>query len=231
MAFSAHGKYWFKEDSWRDYERVPWSTINDSSRRKIIKHLMPKPEACPNCGKPGAVDEYGMERVLLLCNRSGYLRKSLDDWYWTCRDCHKKSNREKHQRYPAGPGDKLKPWADLSRRGRVSRVRRDLPKPAVCPYCDCSVVELVNRSGKWLEDLNDYVWCCRSHRYVIERLRVDHEPKQFPVIIEWPCELFPWLYSNSMSGTFKGHSILNKTSAGGRFYTISDTFLKEEVRS
>jgi hypothetical protein len=230
MSFSKHGKFWYRKDSWRDYEKVPWHTISESSRRKVMKHLMPKPAVCPFCGQSGRVEErYGLvfygdglsERVLILVNRSGHLKRDLGDWYWTCRDCYHKEQSEQKQRYPIGPDDKLKSWSDLSRRGRVSRVRRDLPKPATCSYCDCAVVELVSRSGTWLEDLTDYTWCCRHHRYMIESLIPNPEPVLSVVIELLDPELFPhWTNSNSMAGSFKGHSIIGKTSAAGRFMNI-----------
>jgi hypothetical protein len=247
MAFSAHGKYWYKEDSWRDYLRVPWSTISHSSRRKIMKHLLPKPEACPFCGAAGRMEEIRgfvlggtgiTERVLMLVNRSGKMRYCLDDWYWTCRACYHKEQSVKNQKYPVGPGDKVKPWSDLSRRGKVSRIRKALPKPVVCQYCDCSTVELTSRSGTWPEDLSDYAWCCRTHARALAQLASYHtvktpywQARERERTIQLLRELFPWLYYNSMGGSFKGHSILNKTSAGGRFYTISDGSFNEWLRS
>ncbi|MFA5346635.1 MAG: hypothetical protein WC294_00715 [Methanoregula sp.] len=237
MAFSKHGKYWYRKDSWQDYEKVPWSTVSLSSRRKIMKHLMPKPDACPFCGALSRVEEcrgigpaqiWGdgvSERVLILVNCSGKLKEDLDDWYWTCRECFKKEQREKNQRYPVELGDKLKPWSELTRWGKKHRVRRDLPMTP-CEYCGNERVELFSYSGEWLEALDDYVWLCRSH--VVELAELLHEK---PVPIE-QCDpdLFPWLYnSKSMGGSFLGYSILGINCAMGRFYHILKKVSRKRV--
>lgn len=236
MAFSKHGKYWYAADSWQDYRKVPWDTISDSSRRKIMKHLMPKPAACPFCGAVsrreerrgyGAVWGDGMsERVLILVNRSGMLPEDVDDWYWTCRDCYKKKQREKKQRYPIVFGDKLKPWSELTHQGKMHRVRRDIPVTP-CPYCGNERVELFSYSGGWPEDLGDYGWVCRSHAVELADLLYEK-----PVPIE-QCDpdLFPWLYnSKSMAGSFQHYSILEKSCAMGRFYHILKKVSKRRVR-
>jgi len=238
MAFSKHGKFWFAHDSWLDYEKVEWDSINFSSRRKIIKHLMPKPAVCPGCGKPSSVDEYGRERVLILCNISRRFRRNLDDWYWTCRDCKRRAHREKCKKSRCKTGAKRKPWSELTHQSKMFRVRKVLPMPDACPYCDSTTVELVSRSGKWLEDPGDYVWCCRKHGRVLTQLATYHNAKtpwlrdrERRQLVKMLYELFPhWTNSNSMAGSFQGHSILNKNSAGGRFYTISSDFFDNWLR-
>jgi len=236
MAFSKHGKYWYTKDTWQDYEKVPWKTVSLSSRRKIMKHLMPKPPACPFCGALSRVEElrgFGSawgdgvsERVLILVNRSGKLREDLSDWYWTCRECYHKEQREKNQRYPVVKGDKLKPWFELTHQGKMHRVRRDLPMTP-CEYCGNDRVELFSYSGTWPEDLDDYVWLCRSH--AVELADLLHE-KPAPIELCNP-DLFPWLYNaDSMAGSFKGHSILDKNCAMGRFYHILKKVSKKRLR-
>ena len=192
-----------------------WSELKDRNRLEVIRYRKPSPLQCPHCGRV----------PVQLFNKSGRYLDDDADYEYFCRECYEKSR--KPVRSFVKPGDKLKPWSDLKRRAKVSRIRRALPRPGHCQHCDKTELELVSRSGTWLEDLTDYAWVCRHHAFMIAALRP--EPK--PIIIDWPRELFPWLYYNSMSGTFEGHSILNRNSAGGRFLAVEPPSLKKHLRS
>jgi hypothetical protein len=241
MSFSKHGKFWYRKESWQDYEKVPWHMISESSRRKVMKHLMPKPAVCPFCGAAGRRDEcYGFgsirgdgmsERVLILVNRSGKLHRELNDWYWTCRDCYYKEQRQMHFKFMCEPGTKRKPWSELTRQSKMFRIRKVLPMPAVCPYCDSTTIELVSKSGTWSEDITDYTWCCRKHALVFAQLSTYHKVKvprhtvkdQEYIALQLR-ELFPHWYNVTMAGTFTGNSIIDKNCAGGRFVNIQQSF-------
>ena len=186
------------------YRTTPWKKIADNHRHAIVRDRSIKPEACPSCGRV----------PVQFFNLSGRYRDDDADYAWMCRICYEESKRP--DREYVKPGDKLKPWSQLTRQSKMFRIRRDLPMPATCPYCDRSQVELFSKSGRWLEDPTDYVWLCRLHRLEVEAFLIDRIRE--PVIERWDPDLFPhWTNSNSMGGSFAGHSILNKTCAGGRF--------------
>ena len=187
-----------------------WSELKYRNRLEVIRYRKPAPLQCPQCGRV----------PVQLFNKSGKYRDDDTDYEYFCRECYEKSR--KPVRSFIKPGDKLKPWSELKRRGKVSRILKDLPVPDTCLYCETVLVELVSRSGTWMEDLTDYAWVCRHHACMIAALRP--EPK--PIIIDWDPALFPWLYYNTMSGTFEGHSILNRNSAGGRFLAFEPPSLK-----
>jgi len=196
---------------WRDwfrelYEREPWEKINRPHRCHILRLRIPVPDTCGDCGESSG--------HLRLFSLSG---KWLDDDSDYIHLCHKCSHLRKH---PPGEytkaGDCVKPWAELTRASKVERIKRALPKPGVCKYCDNTGVVLVSRSGEWPEhDITDYVWVCRVHAGYIAEL---HRPPAPAITEPLDPELFPWWYNHkSMSGTFQGHSILNKNCAFGRF--------------
>jgi hypothetical protein len=195
------------------YHVLGWEGLKPRCKREVVSSRLAKPDTCPHCGRV----------PVQVFNKSGRYLDDDSDYEWTCRACH--CEKLKPKRTYVRPGDKLKPWSELKRRGKVARILKDLPRPTSCQHCDKIDVELVSRSGTWLEDLADYAWVCRHHAYMIEALRP--EPK--PIIIDWPRELFPWLYYNSMSGTFEGHSILNRNSAGGRFLAFEPPSLKKHL--
>jgi hypothetical protein len=193
-----------------------WSELKDRNRLEVIRYRKPSPMQCPHCGRI----------PVQLFNKSGRYRDDDTDYEYFCRECYEESRRP--ARSFVKPGDKLKPWSDLKRRAKVSRIRRALPRPGHCQHCDKTELELVSRSGTWLEDLTDYAWVCRHHAYMIEALRP--EPK--PIIIEpWDPALFPHWYNVTMPGTFEGHSILDRNSAGGRFLAFEPPSLKKHLRS
>lgn len=193
------------------YNNLPWNHIAIENRIRIIRGRLPKPASCPQCGRV----------PVQLFNKSGKYLDDDTDYEWICRACH--CENLKPERTYVRPGDKLKPWSELKRRGKVARVLKDLPRPASCQHCDKPDVELVSRSGTWLEDLTDYAWVCRHHACMIAALR----PEPLPIIIElWDPALFPHWNNVTMPGTFKGHSILDKNSAGGRFLAFEPPSLK-----
>lgn len=184
------------------YHVLGWEGLKPRVKREVISSRLAKPDTCPLCGRV----------PVLVFNKSGRYLDDDSDYEWLCRACH--SDKLKPVRTYVHPGDKLKPWSELKRRGKVARIRKDLPRPASCQHCDKTELELVTRSGTWLEDLTDYVWVCRHHALMIAALR----PEPMPIIIEpWDPALFPHWYNVTMPGTFEGHSILNRNSAGGRF--------------
>ena len=194
------------------YDVLGWEDLIWRCRLDVIRYRLAKPDICPLCGCV----------PVNLFNKSGRYLDDDSDYEWMCRRCHAK--KLKPERTYVHPGDKLKPWSELKRRAKVSRIRRALPRPDHCQHCDKTDVELVSRSGTWLEDLTDYAWVCRHHAYMIAALRP--EPK--PIIIEpWDPALFPHWYNVTMPGTFEGHSILDRNSAGGRFLAFEPPSLKK----
>ena len=198
------------------YFELGWEGLNTRCRLDVIRYRLAKPDTCPQCGRV----------PVRLFNRSGKCLDDDADYEWLCQRCHCK--KLKPERTYVHPGDKLKPWSDLKRRAKVARILKALPKPGSCQHCDKPAMELVSRSGTWLEDLGDYAWVCRHHALMIAALRPDSKP----IIIEpWDPELFPHWNNVTIGGTFEGHSILNKNCAGGRFLAFEPPSLKKWLRS
>lgn len=196
------------------YQYLGWEGLKTRCKREVVSFRLAKPDSCPLCGRV----------PVQVYNKSGEYLDDDADYEWTCKACHYKKLKPK--KTYVRPGDKLKPWSDLKRRAKVARILKDLPRPASCQHCDKTDVELVSRSGTWLEDLADYAWVCRHHAYMIAALRP--EPK--PIIIEpWDPALFPHWYNVTMPGTFEGHSIVNRNSAGGRFLVFEPPSLKKHL--
>jgi len=202
-----------RHSDWRDYFRdlykiTPWEEITSKHRMRIIELRLNHPDSCPSCGAPYS----------RLFNISGDYRDDDTDYEYLCRKCF---YAKYHPKEPGEcfHGQNLKPWSELKRRARVARIRKLLPMPDHCQYCDSTKVELVSRSGTWREDsLSDYVWVCRSHAVMIERLDPPKKPE--PVIETEPInpEWFPHWYNNTMSGTFKGSNIIGLRCLAGRFF-------------
>ena len=196
---------WFREL----YMKTPWEEISREHRVRIITISVEslKPEVCPLCGSCHVI----------LNNLSGKYRDDDTDYIYLCRKCFNAKYRPK-KTGECFHGQNLKPWSELKRRARVARIRKLLPMPDHCQYCDSTKVELVSRSGTWQEDtLSDYVWVCRSHTIMIERL---YPPKKPEPVIETEAinpEWFPHWYNNTMSGTFKGSNITGLRCLAGRF--------------
>lgn len=199
-----------RHEDWRDYFRdlyrnTPWEKINTKNRMRIVGLRLKPLDVCPSCGAP-----YSQ-----LFNISGKYLDDDTDYEYLCRKCGvmKYYSKEPGECFH---GQNLKSWSELKRKARVARIRKLLPMPESCASCDGTKLELVSRSGAWPEDnLADYIWVCRSHAVMIERLRSVIEP----AIVKQPLdpELFPHWYNNTMGGSFEGHSILEKTCAAGRF--------------
>lgn len=204
----------------REYQVNGWSSLGIRNKLDVVRYRKPSPGICPQCGAG----------IPHLFNRSGKYRDDDSDYEWLCRRCRHKNLKPKKTFIK--PGDKLKPWSELKRRGKVARIRRALLKPAACQYCDIPDVELMSRSGAWLEDLTDYTWVCRHHALMIKALQPEPQPKPQLIIIEPElCFLASWYNYESMPGTFEGHSILNKNSAGGRFLAFEPSSLKKHLLS
>jgi ribosomal protein S27AE len=197
---------------WRDwfrdlYEGTPWKDISTAHRMRIVGLRLNRPDVCPSCGR----------NTVMLHNLSREYRDDDTDYEYACGKCFNAKYRPKKSG-ECFHGQNLKPWSELKRRARVARIRKLLPMPGSCQYCDNSIVELVSRSGTWPEDqLSDYVWVCRTHAVMIEGLQPAKEPE--PVIANEPAnpEMFPWWYNNTMSGTFQGSNIIGLRCVAGRF--------------
>lgn len=204
------------------YHELGWSGLKRRNKLDVIKYRVPSPGICPHCG----------ERIPQLYNLSGKYLDDDSDYTWTCRVCHHKNLKPK--RTFIRSGDKLKPWSELQRRAKVSRIRKLLPKPDSCQYCDCTTTELISRSGTWIEDLTDYAWVCRKHAVMIKSLipgsaAAPRIQKLEPFIVTWELAI-NW-FNNTMPGTFEGHSILDKNCAGGRFLTVEPSFFQKVLLS
>lgn len=111
---------------------------------------------------------------------------------------------------------RYKPWSEITRQSKLRRIKILLPIPDTCPYCD-RPAELHSKSGLWLEDLDDYQWLCRFHAGLKQQLTTVHDVPDLEAAVDNLDCLFPHWYNNTMTGTFEGSNILNKSALFGRF--------------
>lgn len=145
------------------YRETPWDELSSEDRRAIIKCRFPRPDTCPECGK---------KCFAYLWNKDDRYADDDSNWYYSCRECRSDVMRSD------GPGCastqfKEKAWALLTRKSKVRRIQKILPMPSACPRCDAHKVELCSWSGRWLEDVTDYIWLCRHHATIHNKLLLD----------------------------------------------------------
>lgn len=73
------------------YRDTPWEDLTREDKKAIIKCRMPRPPACPLCGKG----------FPYLWNKGG-MADDNNDWYYACRTCA--ANARRGPRKHKGPG-------------------------------------------------------------------------------------------------------------------------------
>lgn len=155
--------YWYREG----YKKEPWDKIPKKRRQAIVRYRTVKPDACPYCGS----------RDVQIHNLSREYRNDDTDYEYSCMRCHNARYHPKQPRPLMRPGLQphirdFKQWDQLTRQSKMFRIRKQLPMPARCPYCERTVLELHSLSGQWLNTVSDYVWICRTHRHLVDGFKL-----------------------------------------------------------